>query len=145
MARTYQLWFGRRLFNVAMRAALRLGLATGRYALLTVPGRRTGVPHSTPVIVHRQDGARWLVSPYGERAWTKNARHAGRVTLSRGNSREIVTLEEAPPDVAAPVLRQYMQETPLTRPFFDVSLQSSLEAFEREAPKHPVFRIIEEG
>jgi deazaflavin-dependent oxidoreductase (nitroreductase family) len=126
-----------------MRAALRLGLAPKRYYLLTVTGRRTGQPRSTPVIVSELDGARWIVSPYGERGWTKNARAAGRVTLSRGGSHETVSLREVPAVEAAPVLKQYLRDTPITRPFFGVTPESSLQAFEQEAPRHPVFRIVQ--
>ena len=39
-------------------------------------------------------------------------------------------------------LRRYITEVPITRPFFDVTPESTLDAFREEAPWHPVFRIV---
>jgi hypothetical protein len=39
------------------------------------------------------------------------------------------------------VLRQYVKEVPITRPYFDVRVDSPLEAFAAEAPRHPVFLL----
>ena len=141
MATTYRLSLGRRLVNALVRAALWAGIAPTRFALLTVPGRRSGQQRSTPVIVLRRGGDRWLVAPYGERAWVKNARAAGQVTLSRGRRRVTVPIEEVGAEQAGPVLKDYLAQTPITRPFFDVSPDSPLADFVREAPRHPVFRL----
>jgi hypothetical protein len=45
-------------------------------------------------------------------------------------------------DESAPVLKKYITEMPITRPFFDVRPESSLEAFQAEAHRHPVFRVV---
>src|SRR5581483_12069185 len=108
MAATYRLTLGRCVANVLMRAALRAGVAPSRYALLTVRGRKTGRPLSTPVIVLSRPDGRWLVSPYGQRAWVENARAAGEVTLSRGRHRKTVPIQEVHGEDAAPVLRDYL-------------------------------------
>jgi hypothetical protein len=55
---------------------------------------------------------------------------------------ETVRIVELGPKESAPVLRQYVTRVAITRPFFDVTPKSSLEAFEAEAPRHPVFRIL---
>jgi hypothetical protein len=81
------------------------------------------------------------VAPYGERAWVKNARAAGTVTLSRGCRDETVRVEEVSAVEAAPVLKQYLGETPITRKFFSVAPDAPLADFIREAPRHPVFRL----
>jgi deazaflavin-dependent oxidoreductase (nitroreductase family) len=141
MAATYRLTLGRRLVNAAMRAALWLGVAPKRYALLTVRGRKSGRQFSTPVILLDRADGRWLVSPYGERAWVKNARAAGQVTLSRGRRRATIPITEVGAEQAAPVLKDYLARTPITRPFFDVPPDASLAEFVREAPRHPVFRL----
>jgi len=85
---------------------------------------------------------RWLVAPYGDRNWVKNARAAGWVELRRGRRRERLVVEELPPEGAVPVLREYYLHGRVTRPFFDVSLDSPDEAWLAEAPRHPVFRLI---
>ena len=142
MAATYRLWLVRRLANFFIRALLRLGLfLPPTYQLLTVAGRKTGRAYSTPVILVQEGGERWLVSPYGEVGWARNARAAGHVTLGRGWRSETVRSEELDPSTAAPVLKLYIARVPITRPYFDVTPESPLEAFAAEAPRHPVFRI----
>jgi deazaflavin-dependent oxidoreductase (nitroreductase family) len=141
MTATYRLGAGRRIANALMRAALWAGIAPRRYALLTVPGRRSGKPRSTPIIVLRYGCEGWLVAPYGARAWVKNARAAGQVTLSRGRRRVAVPIEEVGPDEAGPVLKEYLRQTPLARPFFNAAPDAPLADFVREASRHPVFRL----
>lgn len=97
---------------------------------------------STPVTLVEERGLRWLVAPYGEVAWVRNARAAGEIILSRGRRAETVTVFELPPEEAAPVLKSYISRVPITRPYFDVTPASDLAAFAAEAPRHPVFRIV---
>ncbi len=139
--REYRLSPARRIANAAMALAVRAGVAPRRYQLLTVRGRTTGRAYSTPVIVLQRGGERYLVSPYGQRSWVRNARAAGQVVLSRGGRDETVVLEELPDVDAAPILKQYVQEVPITRPFFVVTPDAPIEHFIREAPRHPVFRL----
>lgn len=140
MSAAYRLSLPRSLVNTLVRPLIRLGLS-GRMHLLTVPGRTTGRLYSTPVKVVERDGARWLVAPYGERSWVKNARAAGWVELRHGRRVERVTVAAAEPEAAAPVLRDYLRSTPVTRRFFDVRFDSPLEAYVAEAPRHPVLLI----
>ena len=84
---------------------------------------------------------RWLVAPYGDRNWVKNARAAGWVELRRGRWRERFTVEELAPEEAVPVLRRYYELGNVTRPFFHVSLSSSADEWLAEAPTHPVFHL----
>ena len=141
MAATYRLSFGRRFVNVIVGALARLGLAGRRTYILTVEGRKSGRRYSTPVQLIFLDGQRWLVSPYGEQSWVKNARAAGTVTLTRARRTERVRVAEVDPPTAAPVLREYLRKTPVTRPYFDAGSDSPLAAFAAEAARHPVFRI----
>jgi deazaflavin-dependent oxidoreductase (nitroreductase family) len=126
--------------NALVRPLIRLGLS-GPMHLLIVPGRVTGRRYSTPVKVVVRDGSRWLVAPYGERSWVKNARAAGWVELRHGGRVERVAIHAVEPAAAAPVLREYLRSTPVTSRFFDVRTDSPLEAFVAEAPRHPVFRV----
>jgi deazaflavin-dependent oxidoreductase (nitroreductase family) len=141
MASTYRLSPGRRAANRLVRLLLRLGLMPGPTYLLTVPGRRTGRPLSTPVTLVEEGAERWLVAPYGDVAWVRNVRAAGQVTLSRGRRVESVSIRELSPADAAPVLQRYVSRVPITRPYFDASPDSPLAAFEAEAPRHPVFAL----
>jgi deazaflavin-dependent oxidoreductase (nitroreductase family) len=140
--RPYRKSYWRRALNALVRPLARLGLTGPRTHLLTVPGRRSGRLWSTPVSIVAEDGQRWLVAPYGNRNWVKNARAAGWVWLRRGRRRERLAVEELSPAEAVPVLRRYYGLGRVTRPFFDVSLDSSDEEWLAEAPRHPVFRLL---
>src|SRR6266508_2661174 len=91
-----------------MTRMLRRGKGPPEIWLITVPGRRTGRPYTTPVSLVEDDGARWLVAPYGEVGWVRNVRAAGRLTLTRGGRSEDVEAAEVEPREAAPVLRRYL-------------------------------------
>ena len=144
MAATYRTTLARRILNRLVTAYVHLGLPPGRYHLITVRGRISGRLHTTPVSVIKVNGQRWLVAPYGQREWVKNARAAGQLVLRRGRRSEVVAIEEElDPLQSAPVLQRYIAEEPITRRFFDATLQSPLEDFIAEAPRHPVFRIVD--
>lgn len=123
-----------------MAAVLRRGKGPPGIWLLVVPGRRSGEPRSTPVSLAEVDGTRYLVAPYGEVQWVRNVRAAGRVTLVRGASEEHAVTEVGP-DEAAPVLRRYISQNRITRPYFEATVDSPVEAFAAEAARHPVFRL----
>ncbi len=90
------------------------------------------------------DGTRWLVAPYGEREWVKNARAAGEVGLTRARKTTLHRVDEVGPEEAAPVLREYLRTARIVRPFFDAAPDAPLEAFAAEASRHPVFRLGDE-
>ena len=111
----YRLGAGRRAINFAARGLITLGLG-GHYELLTVAGRTTGLPRSTPVRPVRYARQRWLVAPYGPVSWVRNARAADEVTLSRGRHQHRFKITEAAPGDSATVLREYARLVPVTRP-----------------------------
>ena len=137
----YRLSWGRRLINLVFRPLARLGLTGPRTHLLTVPGRKTGKPWSTPISLITLNGDRYAVAPYGDRNWVKNVRAAGWMHLRRGRRRERVGVEELPPAAAVPVLREYYRRSLVTHSFFDVGRTSSDDEWLAEAPRHPVFRL----
>jgi deazaflavin-dependent oxidoreductase (nitroreductase family) len=141
MASTYRLTPSRRAANRLVRFLLRLGLMPGPTYMLTVPGRRSGRPLSTPVTLVEDGNTRWLVAPYGDVAWVRNARAAGRITLSRGKRSETLSIRELGPAEAAPVLQRYITRVAITRPYFDANPDSPLADFVAEAPRHPVFHL----
>jgi deazaflavin-dependent oxidoreductase (nitroreductase family) len=145
MAATYRLSRWRRLLNALVPTLLRVGLGPRHTYLLTVQGRRSGKRYSTPVTLVEEGRNRWLVAPYGEVSWVRNARAAGQVTLSRGRRSETVAIVELGPEERAPVLKRYVAEVPITRPFFSANPNSPLEAFVAEAHRHPVFRLSGES
>ena len=141
MARTYHLGPGRRAVNWVMAALIRAGAGGRASYLLTTVGRRTGQPRTTPVTLVEHAGGRWLVSPYGNVGWVHNARAHPQVALRQGKRTEVVRAEEVPPEVAGPVLKQYLGRVRVTAPFFDVRAGDPVAEFVREASRHPVFRL----
>jgi len=145
MARAYRLGVARRIVNGIIRTLLRMGWGPARTYLLITRGRTTGRLHRTPVTLVEQGARRWLVAPYGEVGWVRNARAAGSVTLERGRRAETLRLAELGPQDSARILQTYVREVPITRPYFDVRPDSSLDAFAAEAPRHPVFELLAGG
>ena len=143
MAATFRQTPLRRLGNLLITPLARLGLAGERTHILSVRGRKSGRRYSTPVQLVIDDGARWLVAPYGEREWVKNARAAGEVDLTRAGRTRRHRIEEVGADEAAPVLREYLRTTPVVTSFFDAEADAPLDAFAAEADRHPVFRLLD--
>ena len=106
MAKTYRVTPFARFGNTMSGLMISIGLGPKGMKLLTVPGRKSGIPRTTPVNTIETNGTRWLVAPYGEVGWVLNARAAGVVTLRRGKKIEELKIREAPPEEAAPVLQQ---------------------------------------
>jgi deazaflavin-dependent oxidoreductase (nitroreductase family) len=143
--RPYRKSYWRRALNALVRPLARLGLTGPRTHLLTVPGRKTGRPWSTPISIVRIGDARWLVAPYGDRNWVRNARASGWVDLRRGRRSEHLAVRELTPEAAVPVLREYLRRGRVTRPFFGVTLDSTYDEWLVEAPHHPVFELVSPG
>jgi deazaflavin-dependent oxidoreductase (nitroreductase family) len=142
MAKTFERTRMRRLVDAMVRGLLRLGLGSKTTYLLTVRGRRSGAPRSTPVIPVEDGGQRWLVAPYEAVGWVRNARAAGEVTLSRAGRSETFRIDELDATEAAPILTRYIALAPIMRPYFDAGPNDPPEAFAAEAERHPVFRLL---
>ena len=143
MAKTYKLGVVRKLVNVLVTALIRVGVPMKSTYLLTVVGRRSGKQYTTPVILVEHGSDRWLVAPYGAVGWVANARAAGKVTLTRGRRAKTVSIVELGADASAPILKEYVTNVSVVRPFFDVTPQSPVAAFVAEAPRHPVFHVVD--
>lgn len=85
-----------RVFSPFVRRLLQLGIPVGPAALLTVRGRRTGVPRTTPVALIEVNGKLWVLGAYGEVNWVRNLRAAGDAVLRlRGRQRRIRAVQPA--------------------------------------------------
>jgi deazaflavin-dependent oxidoreductase (nitroreductase family) len=144
MAKTFRPTAGDRIANAVLGSLLRVGLGPSFMRLLTVTGRTSGQPRSTPVVPVQNSRGRWLVAPYGDVGWVRNARAAGRVTLRRGRNSETLAVNEVSPAEAVPVLREYLAMKLVgqrVQPYFDVTPESSDEEFAADAAHHPVFEL----
>jgi len=131
-----------RIGNLVAKVLVSSGVGPKRMHLLTVQGRKTGRPHTTPLTVVETDGQRWLVAPYGGVAWAKNVGASGSAKLRRGRVMGQVKVEPVDAHESALVLKAYIHIEPITRSAFEVGPDASLEEFEAIAPNHPVFRIL---
>jgi len=139
-ARQYRPGHGRHVENTIMSALVRAGLVPRSY-LLTTQGRKTGKPRTNPVVPVEHDGRRWLVAPYGPVSWVRNARAAGRVTLTRRHDTREYAIREVAPEQAGPILKRYVRIATATRRYFLATKDSPVEDFVAEADRHPVFEL----
>lgn len=144
MTKQFQPTRSSRIATRILTRLLHAGRGPAFMRLLTVTGRRSGRQYSTPVVPVLTEHGGWLVSPYGETNWVRNARAAGMVTLSRGELVETFTVTELDPAHAVPVLRDYLSMRPsglFIRAYFDITPGSTDDRIAREAPQHPVFAL----
>ncbi len=96
--------------NKLLMMLLRLGVPISRHeapVVLTVPGRRTGKPRSTPITPMLVDGKRYVVNGYPGADWVSNVRAADRATLTQGRRSESVRMVEVSLYEARPILREF--------------------------------------
>jgi deazaflavin-dependent oxidoreductase (nitroreductase family) len=141
VARQYRSTWLRRTANSLIKPLVKLGLAPSKTYLLTVRGRTSGREYTTPVNLVERDGVSYLVAPYGEVSWVRNARAAGEVTLRRGRLSETRRIAEVAAAEAVPVLEAYWRANSITRPFFAAAPEAT-DAFRADAGMHPVFRLL---
>src|SRR6266513_1956347 len=75
------------VFNPIARRVLKTGALMGPNALITVRGRKSGVPRTTPVAIVEIDGRRWVIGTFGDTNWVRNLRAAGEATVSASRRR----------------------------------------------------------
>ena len=132
--------------NKVFIAMSRLGISFGGESpvVLTVPGRKSGAPRSTPVTPMTVAGKRYVVGGFPDADWVRNVRAASEVTVSRGRKQERVRMVELPAEEARPLLRVWPSEVPTGVGFMKRSGlvgEGRPEEFEALAGICPVFRF----
>jgi deazaflavin-dependent oxidoreductase (nitroreductase family) len=106
-----------RLFDPLARRLLARGLPMGPNTILTVPGRRSGLPRQFAVAIVELDGRRWVVGAFGESHWVRNLRAAARGTIRvDGRHLDVHAHELAPTEAEAffrEVMPRYLRAMPL--------------------------------
>ena len=133
-------------FNPVARLLLRAGVPMGPDVLITVRGRRSGLPRTTRVAICEHSGWGGVISPFGEVDWVRNLRAAGRATITVGRRREEVIAVELGPaeaaefirDVLAPHARRTRLGSWLVRRIDRIDIDSPAEA----AEGRPVFELL---
>jgi deazaflavin-dependent oxidoreductase (nitroreductase family) len=148
-----------RLVNPLARRFIAAGIPTGApNILLTVRGRRSGMPHSIPVSMLELDGRRYVQASYGAAGWAVNLRAAGEATVTEhGRSTPVQAIELAPEEAGA-ILRRALQPYrqsrllrallgPRWRPpvallrQYRIRVDDALEEYVAEARRHPLFEL----
>lgn len=93
-------------FNAIAKPLLSIGVPMGPDVLLTVRGRKSGLPRTTPVTICEYGGRRGLISPFGESNWARNLRAAGTGTIQFGQKREDIRAVELTHDEAVRFIRE---------------------------------------
>lgn len=133
------------LFNRVARRLLAAGVPMGPNALVTIRGRVSGLPRTTPLSIVEASGRRWLIGPFGEVDWVRNLRAAGRATITVRRRTEGVTAEELTPaevvafvrDVLAPRARRTRVAAWIVRHVDGIDVDDPVEA----ARGRPVFEL----
>jgi deazaflavin-dependent oxidoreductase (nitroreductase family) len=135
-----------RVQNRMSAIAFAAGIWPKRVAALEVRGRRSGRIISFPVVIADYAGERYLVAMLGPNAnWVRNVMAAGGEAVLRHGRREVVHLDEVPPDARPAILRRYLEVAPGARPHIPVDRRAPLQDFEPIAPNIPVFRLTPVG
>lgn len=82
------------VFNPIAKALLAAGVPLGPNGLITVRGRKSGLPRTTPVAIIAVAGRRWVWAPWGEVQWVRNLRAAGHATITMRRRTEAVRATE---------------------------------------------------
>ena len=131
--------------NKVLMTMMRLGIAGEKGPMvLTVTGRKSGQPRSTPITPMFVDGERYVVGGFPGADWVRNAQANPAATLTQGRRSERVRMVEMPLEDARPLLRQFPTLVPSGVSFMKKSgliTEGAPEEFEALAGRCAVFRF----
>ena len=100
-------------FSPILKRLLAAGVPLGPNALVTIRGRTSGEPRTTPLAVIDVDGRRWIWAPWGTAQWVRNLRVAGQATITARGRTETVRAIELDPSQRVEFFRDVLR--PLAR------------------------------
>jgi deazaflavin-dependent oxidoreductase (nitroreductase family) len=138
------------MFNSMAQWMLGAGVPMGPNALITVRGRKSGQPRTTPVALIEIEGRRWVSSPWGDVNWVRNLRAAGQATITIRRRQEAVTAIELPAgervaffrDVMGPFVRRIPLGLGQLMIGSVLGSKDILEDPVGAAERHPVFELL---
>ena len=150
-----------RCINPFARRMIPAGIPTGAApnVLLTVPGRRSGMPRTVPLGIVVLDDRTFVQASFGEAGWVANVRAGGETTVTYPGGHPIpMQAIELPPEEGAAVLRRVLEPyhrsrllgVLLGRQFrppvgvlwrIHVRIDDSVEEYVAEARCHPLFEL----
>ena len=85
------------IFSPVLKFLLAAGVPLGFNRLVTIRGRKSGLPRTAAIAVIEASGRRWVWAPWGEVHWVRNLRVAGTATIKVGGRNELVRATELDP------------------------------------------------
>jgi len=151
-----------RAIGPLMRLVLRRGLPAGPNALLTVHGRVTGRPYSTPVAIWEFGDRRFVQASFGAVGWVRNLRASGDAVIRRGRWSVAMRAIELSPAEAGQMMHDALAGFrrprllrvllgPTVRPpavilhRYRLRVDDHLEGYLAEAQRHPLFELVPLG
>ncbi len=136
--------------NPLFKLLIQLGFKFGPISmiLLTVYGRKTGQPHTTPIGLFTVAGRRYVFSSFGEVNWVRNLRSNKNVKIAHGRHTEALTATELSPETAAPILEAaiapFLKLLPLrlmAQSWYNLKPGATHADYLDTARHHPVFEL----
>ena len=133
------------LFNPVAKVLLAAGTPMGFNGLITIRGRKSGLPRTTPVAIIDVSGRRWVWAPWGEVHWVRNLRAAGRATITVRGREEAVSATELDPTQRVQFFRDALgplaRNIPLGVWFIRIADGVDLDRPVQAAEGRPVFEL----
>lgn len=138
MAEKYEVTTAIRVISWVTARLASLGI--GNLVLLTTKGAKTGRPRRVTLSPIDDDHGEYLVSPYGESGWVRNARAFPTCRLRRGRDRRTVRLVEVTGDKPE-LVKAYYERERFARRYMDVPGKAEVEDFASVPDRFPIFRL----
>ena len=136
------------MLNPLMKSFLHLGVPAGPMTLLTVRGRKTGKPHTTPVGLFKLGERRYIFDTFGNADWVRNLRASGEAKVGRGLRRKRMIATPLSREEASLVLREILTpyvnsriKSSFLKMGYSLTKDSTIADYEREAKKHAGFEL----
>ena len=106
-----------RFFGRILKALLVAGIPLGFNRLVTIRGRKSGLPRTTPLAVIQVGNRRWVWAPWGDVQWVRNLRTAGRATTEFHGRKDEVQATELDPEERVGFFRDVLGPLARSIPF----------------------------
>jgi deazaflavin-dependent oxidoreductase (nitroreductase family) len=83
-----------KLFSPILKVLIAAGIPLGFNGLITIRGRKSGLPRTAAVAIIEVSGRRWVWAPWGDVHWVRNLRAARRATITVRRRKEDVRATE---------------------------------------------------
>ena len=104
-------------FSPILKFLLSKGVPLGLNGLITIRGRKSGLPRTTPVAIIEVAGRRYIWAPWGGSQWVQNLRAAGEATITVRRRAEEVSASELDPGERVAFFRDVMGPLARSIPF----------------------------